>query len=225
VPLAKGEDADIAHVGYGPAADFTLEQPGMDEWGCLWTSLNRSAGDQGQVTRHPLADWDNIRGFRFPDPFAPGRLAHAEDAIQALRRDGKFVCGNLGRGPMHLLSDLRGFADYLMDLVAEPERVELLLDGIFEFLAGLVRQFGDLGVDAVFLLDDQAMQSGPLFSMDVWRERFSARYRRLFFCWRRRIGGKGFEVEAGRGEFGKGEVIGIGFLQCGLSAVGCPRLH
>ena len=180
LPLAKGEDADLAFVGYGSARGFAPSRSGLNEWGCVWRSLNPSAGDQGQVSEHPLGDWHNIRDFRFPDPFAAGRMDEARAKIDSLRRDGKFVCASLGKGPMHLLDDLRGFEGYLMDLITEPERVELLLDGIFGFLVGMVEQFGGLGVDAVFLTDDQAMQSGPLFSMDIWRERFKPRYRELF---------------------------------------------
>ena len=180
IPLAKGDDADIAHVGYRPARDFVPTNPLMDEWGCLWRSLNASAGDQGQVVEHPLADWSNIDHYRFPDPFASGRLDNTLAEIQSLHRQGKFVCASLGKGPMHLPPDLRGFEPYLADLMTEPERVERLLDGIFLFLSGMVQRFADLGADAVLLFDDQAIQTGPLFSMDIWRLRFKPRYRRLF---------------------------------------------
>jgi uroporphyrinogen decarboxylase len=81
---------------------------------------------------------------------------------------------------MHLLDDLRGFEAYLVDLMCEPGRIEALLDGIFDYLHGVTEQFGDRNVDAVMLFDDQAMQSGPLFSMDIWRKRLKPRYAR--FC-------------------------------------------
>jgi len=179
IPLAKGDDADIAYVGYQVANGFIPAKPGMNEWGCVWTSLNPSEVDQGQVAEHPLQDWEQVHRFRFPDPFAPGRMDGVRERIDALRQDGKFVCATLGKGPMHLLDDLRGFEAYLMDLVTEPERTDLLLDGTFTFLTGMTEQFAGLGVDAVFLADDQAMQTGPLFSMDTWRERFKPRYRAL----------------------------------------------
>jgi len=180
LPLAKGEDADIAYVTYRMARDFVPARPGMDEWGCLWSSLNASEGDQGQVVEHPLGDWDAMDRFRFPDPFATGRMDGVREHVDNLHKDGKFVCAGLRKGPMHLLDDLRGFENYLVDLMTEPQRIELLLDGIFRFLSGLAEQFGSRGVDAVFLADDQAMQTGPLFSMDIWRERFKPRYRA--FC-------------------------------------------
>ena len=180
LPFARGEEADIASVGWQPARGFSPAKPGINEWGCVWASLNPEAGDQGQVVEHPLADWDNLDSYQFPKPFAPGRLDGVAERIKGIRQQGKFVCGNLGKGPMHLLDDLRGFEAYMMDLASEPDRIELLLDNIFAFLDGMVEQFADLGVDAVFLTDDQAIQSGPLFSMSIWRQRFKPRYKKLF---------------------------------------------
>jgi hypothetical protein len=56
-----------------------------------------------------------------------------------------------------------------------------MLDGIFHFLSGMVRQYGELGgIDGIMLWDDQAMQTGPMFSMDIWRQFFKPRYRQLF---------------------------------------------
>lgn len=179
IPLAKGEHADMASVGYHAADGFIPDKPGINEWGCVWNSLNPEAGDQGQVTEHPLGDWEKIHRYRFPDPYAPGRLRGVREKIEGFHRDGMFVCASLGKGPMHLLDDLRGFEAYLMDLAAEPQRVEVLLDAIFGFLSGLAEQFAGLGADAIFLADDQAIQTGPLFSMENWRKLFKPRYRKL----------------------------------------------
>ncbi len=180
IPLAKGKDADIAMVGYDPVADFHPTQDGENEWGVVWTSLNKSQGDQGQVAAHPLADWDAAATYQFPDPYANGRFERARTALPQQREEGRFVFGNLGKGPMHLLDDLRGFAAYLTDLALEPARIEWLLDGIFSVLTGLVRQFAELKVDGIFLADDQAMQTGPIFSMELWRHYLKPRYRDLF---------------------------------------------
>lgn len=180
IAFAKGEFSDIAFAGFSPADDFTPSEKGMDEWGCLWKSLNSEEGDQGQVVGHPLEDWEKAEDYRFPDPFSKGRFDRTKIILKEISSTGKFACGNIGKGPMHRLDDIRGFENYLTDLLCEPQRIEFLLDGIFSFLDGMVEQFAELKVDGVFLADDQAMQSGPLFSMDLWRQFFKPRYRALF---------------------------------------------
>ncbi len=129
---------------------------------------------------HPLENWNNHKTYRFPDPYAPGRFDHLDSELEKFRRTGRFVVGNLGKGPMHLLDDLRGFQNYLSDLLLAPERIEWLLDGIFSVLEGLMQQFAEKKVDAIHLTDDQAMQSGPIFSLELWRKHLKPRYGRLF---------------------------------------------
>lgn len=180
IPLARGAHNDFGGVGWKPARGFQPDRPGRNEWGVRWHSLNAGQGDQGQVAEHPLADWERRRDYRFPDPAAPGRFEHLPAALAEQRRAGLFVVGHLGKGPMHLLDDLRGFENYLVDLLESPGRVEWLLEGIFDVLAGLLDRFLQAGVDAVHLTDDQAMQSGPLFSMSLWRRFLKPRYRALF---------------------------------------------
>ena len=182
LPLARGPRADIAHIGYRPAAQFAPGREGMDEWGCVWRSLRPDRGDRGQVVEHPLEDWGRVGSYSFPEPFAVGRFAQVQERTAALRKQGKFIVGSLGSGPMHLLDYLRGFENYLVDLVQNPKRVEALLDGIFAFLLGITERFGEYGLDAVLLTDDQAAQSGMLFSMPLWRRHFGPRYRALAGC-------------------------------------------
>ena len=52
----------------------------------------------------------------------------------------------------------------------------LLADYVLE----LIRQWGELGVDAVFLTDDWGSQTALMISPDMWRSFFKPHYRRLF---------------------------------------------
>jgi uroporphyrinogen decarboxylase len=78
---------------------------------------------------------------------------------------------------MHLLDHLLGFENFMVTLVKNPGRIDALLEGVFAFLRGLVEQYAAYPyVDAVMLYDDQAMQTGPFFSMATWRRIFKPRY-------------------------------------------------
>lgn len=177
IPLWRGKYADIAGVGYSNPSEFQPESPGEDEWGCVWKSFHEK--DQGQVVFHPLADWNKFRDYSFPDPYARGRFNGKEEVVEKLKNDGKFVLGSLGKGPLHRLDFLRGFENYLADLLLDPRKAESILDGIFSFLEGLTKEYSRLGVDGLLLYDDQAIQSGPLFSMDIWRKMFKPRFKKL----------------------------------------------
>ncbi len=177
--MAAGPHADTVKVSHDLPTAFSPSVPGMDEWGSVWKSLHAELGDQGQVVSYPLEDWSNFAHYRFPDPCAPGRFDRFAQKLAQVDRD-KFVIGDLGFGPMHRLEYLLGFENHLMKLLLEPEHIELLLDGIFAYLEGVVCQYAAYGLDGVIFFDDQAMQSGPLFSMDLWRELFAPRYTRLF---------------------------------------------
>ncbi len=181
LPRFKGPERDIITVGYNPPSSFTPTVDGEDEWGCLWKSLASETGDKGQVAEHPLIHWNRLALYRFPDPDAAGRYDGLDKWIAENSEiyQEKFVCASLGSGPMHLLDYLRGFEEYLCDLVLYPERIERLLDGIFLFLEGIVKRYAPYPIDAILLVDDQAIQSGPLFAMELWRKFFKPRYRNL----------------------------------------------
>lgn len=180
IALAKGEDSDIVYVSHQSANDFRPSEQGMDEWGCLWKTFNPELFDQGQVIKNPLKNWEAFENYKFPDPYAPGRFDSLPKQLSNINLKEKFIVGNLGHGPMHLLAHLRSFDEFLIDLMIYPERTEVLLDGIFYYLTGIAKQYKQYGVDAVIMYDDQAIQTGPLFSMDLWRKYFKPRYKKLF---------------------------------------------
>lgn len=177
--MFAGENADIVFVDTDPPKHFVPAQPGMDEWGAVWKSFHLDLGDQGQVISFPLQDCETFDHYQFPDPDAEGRFDRMAEKMAGIDPD-KFVVGNLGLGAMHRLESLLGFENYLMKLLLEPEQIEQLLDGIFGWLEGLACRYAEYGVDGVIFYDDQAIQTGPLFSMDVWRELFAPRYTHFF---------------------------------------------
>lgn len=77
-------------------------------------------------------------------------------------------------------SYLRRMDNFLVDLAAEPAAAEALLDKLVEVhLAGLDRLLPVLGdnVDLIQLGDDLGMQSGPFFSLQMFRHFFKPRYK------------------------------------------------
>ena len=164
------DDSDTFTAGVRPPAGFTPVKPGADEWGCV-RQHNRGAGQAGYPIDHPLGDWSRYGDYVFPDPFAEGRFDHMDRMVEAgdPRLREKFVCALIGHGPIEKLSFLLGFENFLVTLVSHPARIEELVRQHHAYMLGIVEQLATYAaVDAIFFVDDSAMQSGPYFSMDMW---------------------------------------------------------
>jgi uroporphyrinogen decarboxylase len=178
IPVRYYDDvpaSDIIIAPYTPPAGWVAPEPGVDEWGCLWSTLDETLG---QVKRHPMADPAACAGYRFPDPLAPGRL----DTASAMRdaHPDRCVAGSVGISGFNRMTFLRGFSELLSDMVLAPERVAWLAERVFGFETEIIRRFAPLGVDAVWFWDDWGMQRGLMISPQVWRAQFKPRYARQF---------------------------------------------
>ncbi len=169
------ESSDTFSVGFAPAEGFVPSEPGMTEWGYVWQSLD---GTMGQPHVWPLADWANLSSYRPPDPSAPGRFETAAKAIAD--NPGRFVRLSLGISGFNLATFLRGFGQFLEDLYLAPDWAGAVLDMVFGFEEGLIRQAMRLPVDAIAFGDDWGTQKGLMISPSLWREVFRPRYARQF---------------------------------------------
>ena len=77
---------------------------------------------------------------------------------------------------------LRRMDNFLMDLIAEPEEVERLLDALLEHhlktLESACKYVGDV-VDIIRFGDDLGMDSGPFMSAQIYRALFKPRHKQL----------------------------------------------
>jgi len=178
IPVRYYDDlpaSDIVFASYLPPAGWTAPEPDVDEWGCLWSSLDDTLG---QVKRHPLADPAACTSYRFPDALAPGRM-EAAGAVRAAYPD-RYVAGSIGISGFNRMTFLRGFSELLTDMVLAPERVAWLAEQVFGFETEIIRRFALLGVDAVWFWDDWGMQRGLMVSLKAWRAQFKPHYARQF---------------------------------------------
>jgi len=149
-----------------------------DDWGCGWD--NAGQNNMGQVVRHPIEDWADLRRWQPPDPRDPFYFARLHDAISDAR--GRYVVVTSHFNLIERLHMLHGFRQTLEDLHLEPDRIERLLDIILEWkldhFQELHRRFGDR-VHGLFLTDDWGTQAGPFISGAMFESFFLERYRRL----------------------------------------------
>jgi uroporphyrinogen decarboxylase len=173
--LAHPEDLD--DVGYD-MMDHGLHEPPfelgpgqyMDEWGCVWSA--------NAVISHPLADWDALETYQFPDPWAPYHFAGV-DTMRAQAPE-RFLIGRAYSTLFERYRFLRGYEASLTDPYLEPERSGALLDRIAEFQAAIVEQWLTRGADLIAFGDDYGMQDRLFMAPEVWRREYGARLASLF---------------------------------------------
>jgi uroporphyrinogen decarboxylase len=176
------------HVLYGYMNGATLRLKTMDyrgedlitdEWGCQWDTTQDLLYRSG-----PLKEWEDLETYVFPDPLAPGYLDYTAGLLKA------------GYGKDHIVTAyhfctlferayiLRGFENFLMDLMAEEDQAAVLLDRITGFHVALAKRYVELGVNCGRTVDDYGMQTSMLIAPDLWRRLFKPRLARIFAVYR-----------------------------------------
>lgn len=148
----------------------------FDLWGVGWDS---TINDGFAIDVHPLADWEALTDYRFPDPDDP--RFYTEISEITVRNAGEFaVFADIGFTLWERYYLLRGFEQAMEDLVAEPALVEDVLDNILAVWVGISRNLLALGIDVGYTGDDFGSQRGLLFSPEAWRRFFRPRYEKLW---------------------------------------------
>jgi hypothetical protein len=192
VSTASRYDYDPRLAHYAFEDDFVFIQPRhfmegsphgdgrrRDEWGCIWHKAE--PGISGVVIESPLSDWQRVNNYRWPDGAAYWRWDPMEigQTIQAARQQGKAILGYVGN-LFEKMQWLRGYENFMVDLVDHPERVGLLAEKITEFNLQTIKNWQEYDVDILFLEDDWGTQSGLMVNPRIWRDLFKPLYARLF---------------------------------------------
>ena len=151
----------------------------FDWWGAGW-------GTETEGYWHalsPLAEATSLDDYAWPDPTTPGLLDQAAAAIKADQAT-HFVVPNFGFALFERAWSLRGFDQFLMDLLCEPDLAEDLLERITEIQVVLAKRFLALGVDGGYFGDDYGAQKSLLFSPALWRDLIKPRLARMFAVFR-----------------------------------------
>ncbi len=158
----------------------------LDEWGIGWRKP-KDGGFYYDMYHHPLAAADSVQelaSFRFPDPVDPARFASLRSDAQAMVARGKaVVLAGPCSGITEMVSWLRGYEPFYIDLAANPDFITTLLDRLVDFKCAYweraLAEVGDL-VDVVIEADDLAGQHGMLLSPQTYRRLIKPRHARLF---------------------------------------------
>jgi len=151
-----------------------------DEWGTCWGHAFGGVG--ATPVGYPLTDWSQLDEYlaeQMPDPCAPGRFSSSAAWLSRFSAS-RYCFGTIHLALFERLHSLRGMENVFADFYTHETETRRLLDALAEYVLELIRQWGELGADAVFLTDDWGSQTALMISPDMWRRFFKSHYQRLF---------------------------------------------
>ena len=157
----------------------------MDEWGVTWTKPDQGhfINTDGPFYRLDTPTEKDLEGFAWPDPDDPGRYRGLRERAKFLHDNtDQAVVLNLWVGLVHVAEFVRGFSQWLEDLLVNPAFAEALMDRIMDFwVRGTERALTEAGefIDVVAIVEDLGMQQGPLLRPEVYRRMIKPRHRRM----------------------------------------------
>ena len=150
-----------------------------DEWHCGWQRTDQK--NMGQITIHPIKEWNDLDSYRWPDPDAPELYAGMEK--QFLHTEGYYLRTGIFMLLFERLHGLRGFENTLTDLYLERENIEALADRIMEFDLRVIENISSRfpgRIDGFSFTDDWGTEQALFINPILWREFFKPRYKRIF---------------------------------------------
>ncbi len=170
--------SDFAETGYREPSEYgaAIGVGQADAWGAIW--VRETDEHKGQVVVHPLAEWESLDTYRFPDPLTAGDWSGVPEA---LRRAGgeKYVLVD-GDTLFQRMFYLRGFEPLMLDLAEGRQEAYYLRDRIVAFMLRKIEKWLEYEVDGFQFRDDWGTQQGLMISPELWRRFFKPAYRQLF---------------------------------------------
>ncbi|MHB9030870.1 MAG: uroporphyrinogen decarboxylase family protein [Candidatus Latescibacterota bacterium] len=154
------ENAFINHLG-------VLEVPGSMFHFTGYVSPLRDARRFEDLELFP---WPNIDGYA---------VSHMTGEVRAAHERGKVAGCWIG----HMYEDswqIRGYEQFLMDMIDRPEWCEYVLDRLQARNLSIVRAAASAGVDWIKTGDDVANQRAMMFSVGMWRRFMKPRWAEVF---------------------------------------------
>ena len=129
----------------------------------------------------PALDRPSLDGYQFPKVSDLFDADFESNALQIIEQQkDRFLVAAYGFGLFERSWVLRGFENVLMDVVANLDFYEELLDKLLDHQMEILDRLLKLPVDGIWFFDDWGFQQGILIGAERWRKLFKPRYERLY---------------------------------------------
>lgn len=150
-------------------------------WGCTWKYFHNENGAYTEIIKHPLEDDDDgskLEAFKTPDPEDPAIYERLRELIEKYG-EKYFITFNVTCSIFEAAWYLHGFESTLMDMVADEDYANALLDKVMEYPLKAGLKALDQPIDMIWLGDDVGMQECMLMSPELWRKYLKPRMAKL----------------------------------------------
>jgi|TARA_B100000315_G_scaffold253451_1_gene292276 uroporphyrinogen decarboxylase len=148
-----------------------------DEWGVVWERPRNEIGPyiyrKGPFQKDGLTIQD-VEKYAWPDANESHRVTGLREKAQRMHEETDFaVVVSVGHAPVAPSQRLRGFAEFMEDLVLNPKLAEAILEQvtnvIVESTNSILREAGPY-VDVVSFADDLGFQDRAYFSESMFKK-------------------------------------------------------
>lgn len=172
---AQIKDVDYVHLVLPDNFTAPEDDPGY-KWAPEWAKPKEGVGlDENSVAK----TWEDMKAVyeNFPSAEYPGVI----DKASLEKADSeKYLVGEWCFCFFERLWSLRGMENALTDFYEYPEEVHGLFQKLADFYMRIMeRAREEAGTDAIWVTDDIGTQTGPFFSLDIFREFFKPYYKQM----------------------------------------------
>ncbi|MGD2175397.1 MAG: uroporphyrinogen decarboxylase family protein [Candidatus Brocadiaceae bacterium] len=168
-----GSDPDHPWSGWQKVRPGRWEQ--TDDWGNTWARVEGFS--KGEVARGAIEEWDRLDAYEPPNYNLPERYEGARETFS--QRPDKFKIGHLPGFPFNVARKMRRLDNFLVDVVAEPEKVKRLLGLVEEQMGHAIQHYAEVGADGIMFPEDWGTQDRLLVRPDTFRRLFKPGFERL----------------------------------------------
>lgn len=156
----------------------------VDEWG-ITLRMPKENGYYFDMVSHPLAglEVEDLDAYTWPDPHAPGLTRGLREHARRLAEETDYaIVGDASASLFERAWYLRGFENFMMDLVTDERFAVALLDRLLELRLAQLGDFLDAVGEFIHVMrlgDDIGQQGGPLISPPLYRRLVKPRHREI----------------------------------------------
>ncbi len=150
----------------------------LNEWGMKFVDV----GIYFEFYEYPLAHAttvEDIKNYKFPDPFADGRY---DNAIATIKKYGDeyAIVADLETVFFETSWYLVGMEKLLTDMAMGEDYIPVLFDKVMEVNVTVGKKLIEMGADILWAGDDFGSQKGMLIAPEMWRMYFKPRIKEMF---------------------------------------------